>query len=61
LDLEAGGNLAMPDDGAKRPSKREYPPVYEKIVPVALVLIAVAIVIVLLIAISVALGLFPGS
>ena len=51
----------MPDNGTKKPSKREYPPVYEKIVPVALALIAIAILIVLLIAISVALGLFPGS
>ena len=51
----------MSDKDAKKPSKREYPPLYEKIVPVALALIAIAILIVLLIAISVALGLFPGS
>jgi hypothetical protein len=51
----------MSDKGTKKTSRREYPPVYEKIVPVALALIAIAILVVLLIAISAALGLFPGS
>jgi hypothetical protein len=51
----------MSDKDAKKTPKRQYPPVYEKFVPVALVLIAIAILIVLLIAISVALGLFPAS
>jgi hypothetical protein len=51
----------MSDEDVKNTPRRQYPPVYEKIVPVAMVLIAIAILIVLLIAISVALGLFPGS
>ena len=51
----------MSNKDEKQPSKRQYPPVYEKIVPIALVLLAIAITIVLIIAISVALGLFPGS
>ncbi|NOZ28910.1 MAG: hypothetical protein GXP39_12785 [Chloroflexi bacterium] len=42
-------------------SKRQYPPVYEKIVPIALGIIVVAIIVLLLIAISVILGIFPGS
>ena len=40
--------------------KRRYPPIYEKIVPIALGLIALAIVVLLLIIVGVALGLFPG-
>jgi hypothetical protein len=51
----------MSNQDAERPSKRQYPPLYEKIVPVAMALIAIAIVIVLLVAISVALGLLPGN
>jgi hypothetical protein len=51
----------MSDREAKKPSGRQYPPVYEKIVPIALVLIAIAILVILVIVVSVALGLFPGS
>ena len=51
----------MPDKDVENTPKRQYPPVYEKLVPVAMVLIGIAILFVLLIAISVALGLFPGS
>jgi hypothetical protein len=51
----------MSDRDEKQPSKRQYPPVYEKMVPIALILLAIAITIVLVIAISVALGMFPGS
>lgn len=43
------------------PSKHQYPPVYEKIVPVALIAIAVIILILLLVAAAVVLGLFPGA
>ena len=48
----------MSDTDPERPPKRQYPPVYEKIIPIALVLIALAILIVLVIIFSVALGLF---
>lgn len=41
--------------------KRQYPPFYEKVVPVALVVIVIAIAILLLIILGVALGLFPGT
>ncbi len=58
----------MPDkiradkDKNSRPSpKRQYPPFYEKIVPIALGVIAIAIIILLLIIVGVALGLFPGG
>ena len=40
------------------PSKRQYPPVYEKIVPIAMALIAGAIILMIIVAIGVALGLF---
>ena len=49
----------MSGKGSKRPAKRQYPPVYEKIIPLALVLIALAIVIVLIVIFGVVLGLFP--
>jgi hypothetical protein len=49
----------MSDKSPKRPSKRQYPPVYEKFIPIALVLIALAIVIVLVVVFGVVLGLFP--
>ena len=39
--------------------KREYPPLYEKVVPIALGIIVLAIVVLLLIILGVALGLFP--
>ena len=45
---------------APRP-KRQYPPLYERLVPIALAIIAVIIVVLLLIILSVALGLFPGA
>ena len=51
----------MSEKEPRQPVKRQYPPLYEKVVPIALVLIAIAILIVLAVAISVALGLFPGS
>jgi len=45
----------------KQPSPRHYPPLYERIVPIALALIGLAIIVVLLIIFGVALGLVPGS
>jgi hypothetical protein len=41
--------------------KRQYPPFYEKIVPIVLGIIALLIVVLLLIIFGVALGLFPGT
>ncbi|MEN8097915.1 MAG: hypothetical protein ABFQ89_02460 [Chloroflexota bacterium] len=45
----------------KNKPKRHYPPLYEKIIPIALTLIASAIIVVLIIIFSVVLGVFPGS
>jgi len=51
----------MSNRETKKTSGRQYPPLYEKFVPIALVVIAIAILVILVIAVSVALGLFPGS
>jgi hypothetical protein len=40
--------------------KRQYPPVYGKLVPVMLGILGIAIIIVLFIIFGIALGLFPG-
>jgi hypothetical protein len=48
--------VSQPPD--QTPSKRQYPPVYEKIVPIAMALIAGAIILMIIVAIGVALGLF---
>ena len=42
-------------------SKRKYPEVYEKIIPVALVILVCAIFFMLIIIATVVLGVFPGS
>jgi hypothetical protein len=51
----------MSDKDPRQHPKRQYPPFYERIVPIALVLIALAILIVLIIIFGVVLGLFPGG
>ncbi len=51
----------MSDKGPKQQPRRQYPPLYERIVPIALALIALAIIIVLIIIFGVVLGLFPGG
>ena len=50
----------MYDKDNHTPLIRQYPPFYEKVVPIALGVIAIAIVVLLLIIVGVALGLFPG-
>ena len=51
----------MTDKPDRPPPKRRYPPLYEKLVPVALGIIVLIIVVLLLIIVGVALGLFPGG
>jgi hypothetical protein len=43
------------------PPRRQYPPIYEKGVPIVLGLVVLAIVVVLIVILAVALGIFPGS
>lgn len=43
------------------PARRQYPPVYEKLVPAALVVISVVVIGLLLVTVAVALRLFPGT
>ena len=51
----------MDEQDNRMPPKRQYPPLYEKVVPIALGVIAIVIVVLVLIIFAVALGLFPGS
>jgi hypothetical protein len=49
-------------DKEDRPSpKRQYPPFYEKVVPIALGIIAAIVIVLLLVILGVALGLLPGA
>jgi hypothetical protein len=47
-------------DPSRKKRPRQYPPLYEKLVPVALVVIAIVIVVLLLIVAGVIFGFFPG-
>ena len=51
----------MKEPGNHPAPKRQYPPFWERAVPIAVGLIVVVVVILLLIILAVALGLFPGS
>jgi hypothetical protein len=51
----------MVDPNNRPPVQRQYPPFYEKAIPIALGIIIVAIVVLLLIVFSVALGMWPGA
>ena len=50
----------MSEEEKTAPSERQYPPIYEKLVPIALVVIVALVIILLLIILGVALGLLPG-
>lgn len=43
------------------PSKRRYPPLYEKAVPIALIIVIVLIGVLVVIIFGVALGFIPGA
>jgi hypothetical protein len=43
------------------PARRQYPPVYEKIVPAALVVISIVVIALLLVTVAVALRLIPAA
>jgi hypothetical protein len=43
------------------PPKREYPPLYEKMIPIAVGIIVIAIVILILIIIGIVTRLIPGA
>ena len=53
--------LSMYDKDNDASPRRQYPPFYERVVPIALGIIALAIVVLLLIIVGVALGLFPSA
>ena len=49
------------DSNKSKSSNKQYPRVYEKIIPIALVILVLAIVFMLLVIAAVVLGIFPGS
>ncbi len=52
---------AMTDTNNDKPPKRQYPPFYEKVVPIALGILVVVVIILLFIILGVASGLLPGA
>ena len=52
-------NKIMPNKSKKPQIKREYPPFWEKFIPVALIVITGIVVFLLIVIICVALGIFP--
>jgi hypothetical protein len=59
-DGVAFSELTMTNDN-KEPQRRQYPPLYEKAVPVALVIIAIIIAVLVLVIVGVILGVFPWA
>jgi hypothetical protein len=53
--------MGMGNRDEQPPARRHYPPLYEKVVPIALGIIALIVVVLLLVILGVALGLFPGA
>lgn len=51
----------MSGNGKQGSPKRQYPPFYERFIPLALAVIVLAIVFLLIVIVAVALGLFPVS
>jgi hypothetical protein len=51
----------MDEKNNQMPPKRQYPPFYEKAVPIALGIIVIVIVVLLIIIVVVALGMLPGA
>ena len=52
--------MTISQQNDRSPPKRRYPPLYERLVPIALGIVALAIVVLLLVIICVALGFCPG-
>ena len=50
----------MSEKAPKQKPGRQYPPLYERIVPIALALIGLAILVVLVVILGVFLGVLPG-
>jgi hypothetical protein len=48
------------DNDTEKPT-RKYPPLYERVVPIALGIIVLAIVVLLVVVLAVVTGLFPGA
>ncbi len=59
--LVAEGCTALQEDRRDTPPKRQYPPIYEKLVPMALITIAVVIVLLLVVVLVILLNLIPST
>ncbi|MGB2896751.1 MAG: hypothetical protein WBB65_11385 [Anaerolineales bacterium] len=49
------------ESSKSKSSKKQYPRVYEKVIPIALIILVLATVFILLVIAAVLLGIFPGS
>jgi hypothetical protein len=58
VDIDRFSELVMTKDD-KEPRRRQYPPVYEKTIPLMIVIIGVVIILLVLVILGVILGLFP--
>jgi hypothetical protein len=61
VERERGPTVTTDRKETSRPTKRSYPPFWEKAVPFLVVLVVVVIVVLLIIAVAAVLGVFPGS
>jgi hypothetical protein len=50
----------MPDPEQNRSNPRQFPPLYERIIPIALAILIGAIIVMLLVILAVVIGVFPG-
>ena len=60
-EIVVNGCEVMRDKDNRTSPKRQYPPFYERVVPIALGIIALTIVVLLLIIFAVAMGFLPGA
>jgi hypothetical protein len=51
----------MGEKDQSTPGKRQYPPLYERVIPIALGVIVVVIIVLLFVIVGIALGLFPNA
>ena len=58
FQISGGISARKMNDKNNLPSKRQYPPLYEKLIPIAIAIISIAIVVLLFIVIFVILGKF---
>jgi len=55
------GSQALKERQDNSPSGRHYPPIYEKVIPFAMIVIAIVILVLLLTIAAILLNLIPGA